>query len=419
MISTLAAFMGVLVSVFLTLIKFRSSFHCDSAYLTACSDSCSRVLTSEYSTIAGVPISIYSASFFLVMLGLSWALLWRPKQFAAVARPLLLALSAASLLVIALLSINALFFVGGLCYYCIVIYGLVTVTAIGVSLTQEETYRTSLRQLFTWKVAKTATLRNALLSLIAASLVQQLLYRSAAQSTTGDERCIVLGHLPKTSIESPEQPTRALIALFIDMSCEHCRREFTKVLDYSRKMPEIKIAVYHYARSGECIPATSDKFNRYSESTQSCQAARAAVCAETLKPGAGLRMVEQLFLLQDSPPLSFGDKLKLADAARAAEVPGIPDDFKDASAEAIPFFDCLENSSVVSNELLNHASFAAHRQILELPAMFIMPYEDGRPLPTMYSVKGNKESSVGELLSQAEEAIDAMQTGAEAFNEAI
>jgi len=413
MISSLAAFLGLLQSIFLTLIKFRSSFHCDSAYLTACSSSCSRVLTSDFSVIWGVPISIYSTAFFLVVFGLSLALLWRPRRFARVIRPLLLVFAATALVFVLLLALYAVFYIGGLCHYCVVVYGLTVTIAIGVSLMQDGSYRESFHQLATWGVLRSATLRNAFLSLVAAISVQQLAYRSAARSSSGDARCVVHGRLPTTSIETDGTPKRARVALFLDMSCEHCKREYIELLDYSERQPgELQLAVFHFARSGECIPSDSGKINSYSESTQSCQAARAAVCAEQLSPGTGVEMVRQLFLLQESPSLSFADRNRIAEAARTAGVHGIPDDLSSAGAGSSPFFNCLDNNQQALNEILLHASFAIRKGILETPTMYITPYDDdGQPLPVMYQVKGVKDKGVAAILQEAEKTIHDSPTG--------
>ena len=62
---------GVLLSVFLTLIKFSSDYRCDTAMLSACSIGqifdCTYVLSSGPSILFKLPISAYSTGFYLAV----------------------------------------------------------------------------------------------------------------------------------------------------------------------------------------------------------------------------------------------------------------------------------------------------------------------------------------------------------------
>jgi len=143
----MAAIPGLLFSVFLTVIKLLSDSHCAVSVLSACSTSCAEALKSPLSTLFHAPISIYSTSFFLVLLGFAIAILWRPSAILAVARPILLVFAAAGVLAIAVLAAYSAFALGGPCQYCIIIYGLTLTAALGVSLIHSEGYRPSLRAL--------------------------------------------------------------------------------------------------------------------------------------------------------------------------------------------------------------------------------------------------------------------------------
>jgi uncharacterized membrane protein len=61
--------LGVLVSGFLTIVKFRSAVQCDESFLSACQlgswFDCNAVLTSPWSTWFQVPISVYATAFYL------------------------------------------------------------------------------------------------------------------------------------------------------------------------------------------------------------------------------------------------------------------------------------------------------------------------------------------------------------------
>lgn len=404
----MAAAAGVLFSAFLTVVKFKSSYHCDFAHLSACSDTCSRVLTSDYSTLFGAPLSIYSAAYFLVVLGLALALLWRPTLFAAVARPLLLVFAVLGLAIVGVLATYAFAVVGGLCNYCMIIYGLTLTAAIGVSLMQTSGYRASFRAFFTGRTLKSTTFQMAVLTLMAATSVQMLVYRRNARSAAADPRCVVLGHIPPTPLETaPPRTPRARIDLFVDLACRHCARVFADVDAYVADHPgQVQLGIYHFARTGECMPKGAEHFNGLSQDKDSCMAAKATLCAERLAPGAGLEMVRRLFALQALPDFSFADDRLLADAAQAAGVPDLPADLAAPDARDAPFFECIYRPpAALVDAILLHAQSAIHEQAFETPIMFITPYKDGHPYPGHYRIRGDKERSVEAMLSEAERAL--------------
>ena len=141
---------GVLLSAFLTIVKFRSDYRCDHAMLSACSIGewfdCNRVLDSQWSMLLKLPISAYSTGFYMLVLVLAGAALWRPRLL-AVLRPVLLWLSWIGLLTVAWLAFYATVFVGGLCSYCVVIYGLTTAIFFATMMLHPQGLRSGLRSL--------------------------------------------------------------------------------------------------------------------------------------------------------------------------------------------------------------------------------------------------------------------------------
>lgn len=386
----LAAAPGLLFSVFLTVIKFRSSFRCDVSLLSACSSACSEVMNSELATLLGAPISIFSTAYFLVLLGLALAILNQPAAFLAVARPLLLLFAAAGLAVVVILFSYAHFVVGGLCQYCLVIYGLTLSAALGVSLLHTDGYRPSLRALRERRFFTASATQIAVLGLMAAISVQMVWYRTRAVSLTFDERCMISGHLPETPLlTTPAERPRLKIAIFVDLACPHCRDDYALWRRHADASSNIQLAIYYYTRGGDCIPADHVKLNSNAESNLSCDAARATLCAEQRLPGAGLAMIPHLFALQDATSPYFTLE-RLVEAASAAGLSDLPSDLNDRAAQEHPFLLCLEDPTTL-DPIHQHAAFAIAKDVLDTPTTFLIFYDDdGQPLPTIIQISGAK-----------------------------
>ena len=410
----MAAVPGLLLSIFLTIVKFRSSFRCDFALLSACSTSCSDVLTSGLSTLLGAPISIYSTAYFLVLLGFSLAILAQPTSFLAVARPILLVFGVAGLLAIAVLAGYATFVVGGLCLYCLAIYGLTIVAALGISLLHTDGYRSSLRALADRRLLTSSAPLIATLGFLAAVSVQLAGYRTMAASLTFGERCLVTGRLPETPlVTAQEDAPRVQVAIFVDLACPHCREDYATWSDYASTNPGVQLAIYHYARGGDCIPAESIKLNANAEDKDSCLAARATICADKLLPGAGLAMLGPLFDHQESPSPRFSLEV-VAAIARSAGI-DVPADMSDPKTEDDPFIKCLDEPESL-DPILEHATFAIAHNIVETPATYLLFFdEDGAPLPTMIQILGAKHyPNLSQILDEAHRRVLGNEASAEA-----
>ena len=114
---SLAALGGLLDALLLTIQHYRGS-------VPGCSitQGCEQVLTSEYATFLGVPVSAYGIVFYLVTLILGiYGLSGRPVR-----RWLLPWAGVAMLITLALLALQA-FVINAWCQYCLLSAGLVTI----------------------------------------------------------------------------------------------------------------------------------------------------------------------------------------------------------------------------------------------------------------------------------------------------
>ena len=384
---------GALLSVFLTIVKFRSDYRCDHAMLSACSIGdwfdCNRVLDSQASTLLKLPISAYSTGYYLIVLVLAGTVLWRPRML-SVLRPILLWLSWIGLLAVAWLAFYATFLVGGLCSYCIVIYGLTTAMFLATMMLHPQGLRSGLRSLFVpWRQRQGSILLLTSLAFLASVSIQMVQYRRNAAQLHFDPKCVLSdGDLPETNLHAGSDRPTAQIALFVDLACQHCRREFEFWRAFVAAKPaDHALAIYHYAREGDCLPGTSGGLSNVAAQNFSCLAAQAAECAERLRPdtGAGLAMVGALFELQDQGTPYFTE-LRLVAAAHAIGFTDVPEDSFDH-----PFHHCIRNHETIS-QIAEHARFALDQGLVTPPVTyltFFMP--NGARLPRVIRIKGAKQ----------------------------
>lgn len=414
MVVALAALPGALYSVFLTLVKFRSSYRCGFSLLSSCSSDCSAVLTSDWSMVLGAPISAYSTAYFLVLLGLAGALLWRPSAFMYTARPLLLLFGWAGLVSVAALAAYATLAVGGWCPYCAVIYALTLFAFLGVSLMHSQGHLEGVRSLLSLRMLQSSTLTITVLSFLALVSVETVWYRLAAADVAIDAECVVHREaLPETLLRTsaPAKP-RAQVALFVDLSCPHCRREYEIWREYVQHSGDrVLLSIYHMARHGECLPGSSGSKNPSAEEHKSCKAARAVECVEGMHEGKGLLMIDKLFALQDgSKP--FFSRNNLGNAARELGIEGIPSDLESPEAATSEFFVCLEDdSSAGMSRIRDHADFGAASGFVAPPAALLILYDaDGAPRSQMVKIAGAKDhGDPGRLIDEAEAELAAKE----------
>jgi len=384
---------GALLSVFLTIVKFRSDYRCDHAMLSACSIGdwfdCNRVLDSQASTLLQLPISAYSTGYYLVVLVLAGAALWRPRLL-SVLRPVLQLLGCLGLLAVVGLAAYATFLARGLCSYCVVIYGLTTAIFLATALLYPQGLRSGLRSLFVpWRQRQGGVLLLTGLAFLASVSMQMVQYRRNASQLHFDAKCVLSdGDLPETSLRAGSDRPKAQIALFIDLACQHCRREFEFWSAFVATHPEDHVlAIYHYAREGDCLPPDARGFSNVATQNYSCLAAEAAECAELLRPdtGAGLAMIAALFAFQDRGTPYFTE-LTILDAARSIGFTDVPED-----SHEHPFNRCVRNHETIP-QIAEHARFALDQGLVTTPVTYLTFYQpNGERLPQVIRIKGAKQ----------------------------
>ncbi len=394
----LLSFPGMLISIFLTVVKFRSAYRCDFSWFSACTGElaeCGRVIASPLSMFGPLPVSAFSTAIFAVMFGLAIATLRAPSKMTPETRPLLLALASISLLAVIVLGGFATFVIGGYCSYCVVIYACSATLFLSVALLHPQGLGTGYRVLFSKRTLRSSTLLLSLLSLMALLSVQLWLYRTNATDISFGEECFVKGsQLPKTNIRiGPEHP-QAEIALFLDPSCMHCRSEFERYYKIvtspeTDKKYNLRLSIFHLPLDGKCLPEGKFRLRERSEAVENgaCQASTAVECAESLAPGTGIKLLAKLFTLQDES----GRWFSLDRIGAAAQKIGL-----DSSL----IKDCVDapRSRAIFHQ---HAKFAFDNDLSPPTTLFVF-FDGERPRPTMVRDQGKKERPFEATLLEAE-----------------
>lgn len=395
---------GVLLSVFLTLIKFASDYRCDKAMLSACSIGhffdCNSVLSSGASVVFKLPISAYSTGYYLAILSLAVAVLWRPRLLPVV-RPVLLWLAWIGLLIVLGLAGYTAFVLREACSYCFLIYGLTLAIFLTTATMHPQGHRAGLRALVVpWRPRQGGVLLLTGLAFLALVSVQMVLYRRNAANLELDAKCLVQDSgFPQTNLRTRTQAPRlsAHISLFVDLSCHHCRKEFESWHTFVAANPDAYVLeVYHFARTGDCMRTAKRGFSGQADRHYSCLAAKAAECAEKLRPGAGLPMMAALFALQDSGEPSYFTEKSVGAAATSVGIEGIGDDLDH------PFYACVQDDRKVTAHIVRHTNFILDRGIVDPPVTYITSYdENGEALPNIARIRGRKQYSPAQVLQEA------------------
>lgn len=383
--------LGVLVSGFLTIVKFRSAVQCDESFLSACQlgswFDCNAVLTSPWSTWFQVPISVYATAFYLAALWLAARVLRSPDEHLPATRPLMLLFGWAGLWVVIPLAWYAAIEIGSFCTFCVLVYLVNLALFLAAWLANPRGPIGGLAALAPRSEARPLpALVITALVFSAALTVQMAVYLRNEVNVEVETQCIKEGgRLPNPALVLGAANPEAEIALFVDFACPACRNEYTHWRDDVRAAGErYRLSLYHFPREGECL-AGGTSFNPNSVYHHACRAARALECVERLKPGAGWAMADALFAAHDQYDGSLFTGSHLAELAGAAGL------VVDANNGQDPFFTCIDDDDTVLPRILEHARFALARGLTETPGtFFIFFHADGRPFEKIPLVKGAK-----------------------------
>lgn len=397
---------GVGVSTYLTVLKFKMSYTpCLTPY-GGCqigSMNCEEALGSAWSIFLGLPISLWGSGFYLATGMLAILVAVRRNAFGGTAAHLLLTLACLGVLVSAALGAYTFLALGTACPYCVTLYVVSVLLLGGAYVTrsppgeQVPSSAELLRQ-------RTADLLDAAFVLavvfVLAVGVQSMSYHGLRNRVDTQDGCPEqVAPLPATSIKiGPTQP-KVIIALFIDLTCPACRKEFktlaTALRDGIFPAP-VQLWVYHTPRAAcdpAAFPASYPKADDTARNEGACLAALAAECMEKLQAGQGAELIAGMFALHDdreaNVPIFTTERI--GNRAVRLEMDIDPDD------KSNQLFQCINNDDGVLARITAHQKFAEGPGY-KVPTVAVYRALDGAPDPSEKPLFGDGDAPLDTIL---------------------
>lgn len=395
---------GLGVSIYLTVLKFRMAY---TPCLTArggCNVgglSCEDALSSAWSTLLGLPISLWGAAFYLAVAALAGGLLRRPHFLRGAAPALLVGLAWFGALVSVALGVYAFGVLRSPCPFCISLY-LVSALLLGGALLLRRAQIRSDRAASLERLRQAAVLDGAFLVavlFVVAAGVQSVTYQYSRRLVDAQAGCPEpVKTLPAASIKIGASDPKAIVALFIDLTCSHCKAEFKVVVNALNggQFPEpTQLWIFHTPRQPcdpEAFPAGYAKSDDSVRFDNACLAARAAECMEKLQPGAGIELIGGMYALHDSrePNVPLFTAERIGNQAVELEMQIDPDDPDNR------LFQCINTDSAVIASITEHQRYAEDPKF-KVPTIAVYHAVGGQPDVTRKAYYGDANTPLAAL----------------------
>jgi uncharacterized membrane protein len=375
---------GVAINVYLTVMKFKMTYTpclTDAGSCRVGEMTCNDALSSSWSVLLNLPLSLWGAAFYVVTAALAASLLLRRNFLGGAAPDLLLVCALWSVLMTLVLGAYTLFALASACPFCLSLYAVSVLLLAGAQLVHGPL---GLRRPRAWleevrvglpQVGDTA-FRVAMVFVCAAGALSMTYHglRNFADSQVGCPEPTV--DPPAPSIRAGADEPKAIVAMFIDMTCHFCRKEFKKLGNalLSGAFPEpVQLWIFHTPRQAcdpSAFPAGKAKSDDNARYDNACLAARAAECVERLRPGSGFEYIGGLFALHEARekdvPLFTAERV--ANKAVDFELEIDPDD------QDNELYRCINSDAEVLARITEHQKYA---EDFEVPTIAIYPARDG------------------------------------------
>ncbi len=389
-VGLVASLLGVGIGAHLTVLKFKMIYTpclsptggCQVGGLT-----CDAALESTLSSLLDLPISLWGSAFYLATAVLTASILIRRDSFGGTAVQILRLFAAFGAAISGLLALYTALVLSSACPYCLSLYG-VSALLLGAAWTLRWTSDMPTQRPRALLRERRADVVHcafvAVLVFVCSAGVQSLGYHGMRLQVDAQYGCPALEDpLPRAAIKFGAQDPAAIIAIFLDMSCSACRREFralAKAISGQQFSVPVQLWIYHTPRQAcdpDAFPGGYRKAHDQARNADACLAARAVECMEKLREGEGFWLIGGLFTLQDLPdsatPMFTPERIGDRAADRGLDID--PDDPHNA------LYHCIDTDPAVLGRITAHQRFAEDDKF-KVPTFAIYRATGGAPDPT-------------------------------------
>jgi uncharacterized membrane protein len=303
----LFAAQGALFSLLVTVMKFRIEQSCDGFLAMTCNSGCDITLSDPWSTLGGVPITMYATAIYMVELVLGVLAIARPRELLPAIRWPALALAWTLLLATGALALRSLWALQTWCHLCVILY-LISVAvfagtwalnpdgpARGVRRGPHRADRTT-RLLTLAALAGLAIVFAAQYSRYWTAVADAGVERQggSARLSCQDQR---FQRLPDTQIRlASDGPPKVVVGLFVDLTCETCRQELALWRGLHPSHREfLQVDLLPFPMDAACGELRSNDSSRIHHA---CSGAIALQCMVEQAPDRAWEIVDAMFAVQ-------------------------------------------------------------------------------------------------------------------------
>jgi len=407
-VGLVVSLLGSGVGVHLSTLKFKMVYTPCLSPIGGCRVgglTCGAALESDLSTFLGLPISLWGSAFYLATAVLTASLLLRRESFGGTASEVLLLFAYLGVGISGSLAFYTALVLPSACPFCLALYAISALllwTAWTVRQPSGNHWRPSFKLFRERPVDWVHCAFVALLVFVCGVGVQSLTYHGFRNRVDAQSGCPAPKEsLPESTIKFGSSEPAAIIAVFIDMSCQSCRHEFrtlARAISGRKFTVPIQLWVYHTPRQAcdpDAFPGGYAKADPAIRTANPCLAARAVECTEKLRKGQGFWLIGGLFTRQDSPVTPMFTPESIADLAADRGLKIDPDDPRNA------LYQCIDNDAAVLARITAHQRFAEGDKF-QIPTVAVYRALAGAPDPARSPLFATSDTPIDVLIGYAE-----------------
>lgn len=405
LISTAASALGVLLSVYLTILKFRSEYGTSATPLNSCNKAfpflaslfdCEKTLNSPFSELFGLPLTVYSAALYGTALLASIGLPRHGRH--EMLRLLLLLANVGAGFSLGMLVVST-WLLGTFCLYCSGLYLTSAALFSGAWMRRRATPPAQPHP--DALVQATRTLALVGLVLIAA---QALMYRWSSNDPDYGRRAVTPP--PTTSLVFGAENPEVLLAIVLDPSCSACAAELAALPEFLQRTPQrVEVRLFHFPREASAclLPgAFIPRPDPAAATAGACSLSFAVECVADLSRGTaadGLAALTLAFELRNS---DLGPQHRLEAIASLAIQRGLLPEGTRYEGSSLEQCVRTRDRGPVAHRIAAHIGWANKLTQGATPMVVVAPFRRGSPdWPHAQVFEGRGEKRIAKAIERA------------------